>query len=113
MYDAHTDSTEPVLITRRGPGQAWSEVVSVALAATLAMSLIGCASMKEHTDADYDRGSATSDKFRSDSRACEKQAEAHGKEHGYGPYDPTHGAYNRMFDACMLSSGYQRKPAVE
>jgi len=79
----------------------------------LLAALSACASMKQHTDANFERGSASADKFRTDSRACEKQAEAHGKEHGYGPYDPTHGAYNRMFDACMRSSGYQMKPTPE
>jgi len=110
VRDANPDSIDPAASNRRRRIPA---LRALALAAMLATSLIGCKSMKEHTDADYDRGSATSDKFRSDSRACEKQAEAHGKEHGYGPYDPTHGAYNRMFDACMRSSGYQRKPEVE
>lgn len=84
---------------------AWS------LLATTLLFAAGCTSMKAYTDADYERGSASADKFRTDARACEKQAEAHGKEHGFGPYDPTHGAYNRMYDACMRSSGYQRKPA--
>ncbi len=79
----------------------------------LLAALCGCTSMKAYTDVDYERGSASADKFRTDSRACEKQAEAHGKEHGFGPYDPTHGAYNRMYDACMRSSGYQRRPAPE
>ena len=67
--------------------------------------------MKAYTADDYDRAGATSEKYYKDSRACDKQAEAHGKEHGYGPYDPTSGAYNRMYDACMRSSGYARKAA--
>ncbi len=65
--------------------------------------------MAEHTAANYEQGSASSEKFAKDVRACEKEAEAHGKEHGFGPYDPTHGAYNLMYDACMRTSGYQRK----
>jgi hypothetical protein len=83
----------------------------VALAATVAA--VGCASMKAYTADDYDRGGASSEKYYKDSRACDKQAEAHGKEHGFGPYDPTNGAYNRMYDACMRSSGYTRKKAIE
>jgi hypothetical protein len=77
----------------------------------LALALGACASMAAHTGATFDRGSAPEAKFSKDVRGCEKEAEAHGKEHGYGPYDPTHGAYNRMFDACMKSNGYQQKPA--
>jgi hypothetical protein len=79
----------------------------------VAATTLGCASMKAYTADDYDRGGATSEKYYKDSRACDKQAEAHGKEHGYGPYDPTAGAYNRMFDACMRSSGYTRKAPTE
>lgn len=83
-----------------------------AVLATLALALgVGaCASMAAHTDLNFERGSAPEAKFSKDVRGCEKEAEAHGKEHGYGPYDPTHGAYNRMFDACMKSNGYQLKP---
>jgi len=83
----------------------------VALVATLVA--VGCASMKAYTADDYDRAGATSEKYYKDSRACDKQAEAHGTEHGFGPYDPTNGAYNRMYDACMRSSGYTRKKTVE
>jgi len=79
----------------------------------LTATTLGCTSMKAYTADDYDRGGATSEKYYKDSRACDKQAEAHGKEHGYGPYDPTAGAYNRMYDACMRSSGYTRKTPVE
>ena len=77
---------------------------------TLALALCACASMSARTAADYDRGSATEAQFRKDVGACEKQAEASSKEFGYGPYDPTHGAYDRMFDMCMRTSGYKRKP---
>ena len=78
-----------------------------ALALTLGLS--ACASMAAHTAETFERGNAPEAKFSKDVRGCEKEAEAHGKEHGYGPYDPTHGAYNRMFDACMKSNGYQQK----
>ena len=75
--------------------------------------IFGCTSMKPLTGDDFDRGGATSEKYYKDSRACDKQAEVHGKEHGYGPYDPTNAAYNRMYDACMRSSGYTRKKSAE
>ena len=78
-----------------------------------ATATLGCASMKAYTADDYDRGGATSEKYYKDSRACDKQSEAHGKEYGYGPYDPTAGAYNHMYDACMRSSGYTRKKPAE
>jgi hypothetical protein len=83
------------------------------LALVTALGVTACASMSAYTEANYVQGTASADKFAKDARACEKEAEAHGKEHGYGPYDPTHGAYNRMYDACMRTSGYQRKKTVE
>ena len=83
----------------------------VAVGAALAVA--ACTSMKAHGGDNYERGNANSEKFYKDTRACDKQAEAHGKEHGFGPYDPTNAAYNRMFDACMTSSGYTLKKPVE
>jgi hypothetical protein len=83
------------------------------LAVAVALAAVACSSMKAYSQDDYDRGAATSEKYYKDSRACDKQAEAHGKEHGFGPYDPTNAAYNRMFYACMRSSGYTRKKTVE
>jgi len=74
------------------------------------LALAACASLSPRVATDYDRGTATESQFRKDASACEKQAEASGKEFGYGPYDPTHGAYDRMFDMCMRTSGYTRKP---
>ena len=88
-------------------------ILRTLFAVAAAFGAAACASMQAYTQDDYDRGAATSEQFYKASRACEKEAEAHGKEHGYGPYDPTHGAYNRMFDACMRSNGYTRKKAVE
>ena len=38
-----------------------------------------------------------------------QKAEAHQKVYGLGPYDPTHGSYNWMYDSCMQAGGYQRK----
>ena len=78
--------------------------------ATLVLAVAACTSMNARTTADYDQGSVTTPQFNRDFAACEKQAEASAKEFGYGPYDPTHGAYNRMFDMCMRTSGYLRKP---
>ena len=77
--------------------------------AAAALVIAACAA-GPRTAADYEKGSATDSQFRKDAAACEKQAEASGKEFGYGPYDPTHGAYDRMYDMCMRSGGYPRKP---
>ena len=79
------------------------------LAAIVMIFVAGCTSMAARTPEDYDRGSAPPQKFGKDSDSCVKQAEAHQKEHGYGPYDPTHGSYNYMYDLCMQSSGYKRR----
>ena len=96
---------------RRNPGSA-NRFARTWLALAAVAAVTACASMREYTEADYEQGSAPAAKFANDARACEKQAEEHAKEHGYA-LDPTHGAYNRMYDACMRSSGYQRKKAVE
>jgi hypothetical protein len=99
----------------RNPGRRSLDAHAVMLTSSLvrtAMAVIfvaGCTSMGARTAADYDKGSAPKQNFDKDSDACVKQAEAHQKEHGYGPYDPTRGAYNYMYDLCMRSSGYQRK----
>lgn len=82
-------------------------------ASTLAMVAAACASMAARTPDDYQPGRAQEGQFQKDAAACEKQAETNGKDFGWGPYDPTHGAYNRMYDMCMRSSGYQRKPPKE
>ena len=78
--------------------------------AAAAILLIAACAAGPRSAADYDKGSATDSQFRKDAAACEKQAEASGKEFGFGPYDPTHGAYDRMYDNCMRTSGYSRKP---
>jgi hypothetical protein len=80
------------------------------LAASLAVIGAGCSSMTARTAADYDRGSSPEARFQSDAATCAKEAEAHQKEFGYGPYDPSRGPYNRLYDACMRSRGYQFKP---
>jgi hypothetical protein len=78
-------------------------------AAIVAIAVAGCTSMAARTVADYDRGSAPAEKLAKDADACARQAEAHQKEYGPGPYDPTHGSYNWMYDSCMQAGGYQRK----
>jgi hypothetical protein len=78
-------------------------------AAIAAIALAGCTSMAVRTVADYDRGGAPAEKLAKDADACAKQAEAHQKEYGLGPYDPTHGSYNWMYDSCMQAGGHQRK----
>ena len=80
------------------------------LVITLAIAAAACVSVTQRTAADYDRGSATEAKVTNDASVCEKEAEAHQKEFGYGPYDMTRGPYNRLYDACMRSHGYQLKP---
>jgi hypothetical protein len=79
-----------------------------AIAASVALAV--CSSMSARTSAEYDRGSASEAQLLKDAESCAKEAEAHQKEFGYGPYDPTRGPYNRLYDACMRSHGYQRKP---
>jgi len=77
--------------------------------AIVAIAIAGCTSMAMHTAADYDRGSKSAEKLAKDADACARQAEAHQKVYGFGPYDPTHGSYNWMYDACMQAGGYPRK----
>jgi hypothetical protein len=81
----------------------------IAWAAMAAMTASGCASMAAHTAATYERGAASEEKFSADADSCAKQAEAHTKQYGMGPYDVTHGSYNFMFDSCMQAGGYARK----
>lgn len=76
----------------------------------IAIFFAGCNSMTARTPKDYDRGSAPDAKFTKDAESCDKQALAHQKEFGNGPYDMTRGPYNRMYDMCMQSSGYTLKP---
>jgi hypothetical protein len=76
--------------------------------ALAAIAVSGCAVTAVHTAADFERGDAAAEKLARDADSCAKQAEAHQKEHGFGPYDPTHGSYNWMYDSCMQAGGYQR-----
>ena len=80
------------------------------LVASIAILVVGCSQMTARTANDYERGSTPDPKFSKDAEACEKQAAAHQKEFGNGPYDQLRGPYNRMYDMCMKSSGYQLKP---
>ena len=81
-----------------------------ALAVAIAILLAACSTTTARTASDYDRGNSAEAKFQSDAAGCAKEAEAHQKEFGYGPYDPMRGPYNRLYDACMRSHGYQLKP---
>jgi len=75
-----------------------------------AVAVAACSTMTASTSAQYDRGSVPQAQFQKDADSCAKEAEAHQKEFGYGQYDLTRGPYNRLYDACMRSQGYQRKP---
>ena len=81
-----------------------------AIAAVIALAACNTSMMKPRTAADYERGSAPEAQLAKAAEGCAKEAEAHQKEFGYGQYDPTRGPYNRLYDACMQSHGYQRKP---
>ena len=80
-------------------------------AAIVAVAAVAaCAATTPRTAADYDAGSKPQAQLQKDAEGCAKEAEAHQKEFGYGQYDPTRGPYNRLYDACMQTHGYQRKP---
>lgn len=78
-----------------------------------AVALAACAATPALTAEDYDPGSTPRARFLDNAHMCEQQAEADHKRFGMGPMDPTHGTFNRMYDACMRSSGYVRKPKKE
>ena len=81
------------------------------LAAATIFVAVGCATFKAGATQDYDRGRTPAPQFAKDGEVCEKLADADQKQFGVGgEFDPTHSTYNRMFDACMRASGYQRKP---
>jgi hypothetical protein len=73
-----------------------------------ACMMLGCTSMAARTAADFDNSRVTQRQYQQDNTACETQAEAHQKTYS-SEYDVTHGAYNWMYDACMHTSGYDRK----
>jgi len=71
--------------------------------------VIGCATSAARTADDYEQGPAPRPQFVRDSEACARQAELDQRKFGGGELDSTHATYNRMYDACMRASGYQRK----
>ena len=72
--------------------------------------VIGCATYAARTVDDYDQGQAPRPQFVKDNEACARQAEVDQRKFGIGgEMDPTHATFNRMYDACMRASGYQRK----
>jgi hypothetical protein len=72
--------------------------------------VIGCATYAARTAEDYDQGQAPRPQFVKDNEACARQAEVDQRKFGIGgEMDPTHATFNRMYDACMRASGYQRK----
>ena len=80
------------------------------LAAPTLLVVIGCATYAARTADDYDQGQAPRPQFVKDNEACARQAEADQRRFGIGgEMDPTHATFNRMYDACMRASGYQRK----
>jgi len=80
------------------------------LALASLMVVIGCATYAARTADDYDQGQAPRPQFVKDNEACARQAEADQRRFGIGgEMDPTHATFNRMYDACMRASGYQRK----
>jgi len=81
------------------------------LAAPVLIVVIGCTTFAPRTAADYERGQAPQTRFVKDSEVCAKQSEIDQKRLGFGgELDATHATFNRMYDACMGASGYQRKP---
>jgi len=83
---------------------------SLALPLGIVFLAAACGGVTARTSTDYDRGQAPEAKFKTDSESCDKEAKAHQKEFGFGPYDPSKGPYNRMYDMCMQSNGYTLKP---
>jgi hypothetical protein len=73
------------------------------------MVVIGCARFAARTADDYDEGQAPHPQFVKDNEACARQAELDQRKFGGGELDSTHATFNRMYDACMRASGYQRK----
>jgi len=95
---------------REGKSGELERAIGRALTAiAAAAAVVACAATTALTAADYEPGSRTQAQLQKDGEGCVKEAEAHQKEFGYGQYDPTRGPYNRLYDACMRSRGYQRK----
>ena len=80
------------------------------LAAPALLVVIGCATLAARTADDYDQGSAPRPQFVKDNEACAKQAAVDQRRFGIGgEMGASHATFNRMYDACMRASGYQRK----
>jgi hypothetical protein len=80
------------------------------LAAPALLFVLGCAQYAVRTAEDYDQGQAPRPQFVKDNEACARQAQVDQRKFGIGgEMDPTHATFNRMYDACMRASGYQRK----
>ena len=79
------------------------------LAVPALLVVIGCARFAARTADDYEQGPAPRPQFVKDNEACARQAELDQRKFGGGELDPTHATFNRMYDACMRASGYQRK----
>ena len=80
------------------------------LAVLALLVVIGCARFAARTADDYEQGPAPRTQFVKDNEACARQAEIDQRRFGIGgDMDPSHATFNRMYDACMRASGYQRK----
>src|ERR1700682_5750271 len=91
------------------PGTGCRRRMHAVIVAIATIGVTRCTSMAVRTAADYDPGSAAAEKLAKDADACARQAEAHQKEYGLGPYDQTHGSYNWNYVYFMQAGGYQRK----
>ena len=79
-------------------------------AAPALLLVIGCAQYAARTAEDYDQGQTPRPQFVKDNEACARQAQVDQRKFGIGgEWDQTHATFNRMYDACMRASGYQRK----
>jgi hypothetical protein len=80
------------------------------LAVPALLMLIGCASTAKRSADDFDPGPAPRSQFAKDADLCARQAEADQRRFGIGgDIGASHSTYNRMYEACMRASGYQRK----
>jgi hypothetical protein len=70
--------------------------------------------MDKRTADDFDPGAAPRSQFVKDADVCARQAEVDQKRFGIGgDLGAMHATYNRMYEACMRASGYQRKPGAK
>jgi len=81
------------------------------IAAPALLIAVACASSTKRTADDFDAGEAPRAKFVKDAEICANQAEADQRRFGIGgDIGAIQATYNRMYEACMRASGYQRKP---